>query len=81
MYPNPFAGLTTVDFTLTGSGQYSVILYDTKGKKDQEELRHGWANAGVRNLVSVDGSHLAAGVYYIKVHTGEKTQTLKLLKR
>jgi hypothetical protein len=80
VYPNPFANHTTIDFTLPGSGQYSAILYDSKGRKVRE-LRQGWAVAGVRNLVSIDGTHLAGGFYYIKVYSGGKMQTLKLIKR
>jgi hypothetical protein len=80
VYPNPFASGTVVDFTLPGAGRYSVVLYDSKGRRIKM-LRQGWAAAGVRNLVSIDGSHLAGGLYYIRVYAGGKIQTLKLLKR
>jgi hypothetical protein len=80
VYPNPFANRTTVDFTLPGSGRYSMILYDSEGRRIRL-IRYGWAEAGVRNTVSIDGAHLAAGLYYIKVQVGRKIQTLKLLKK
>jgi hypothetical protein len=44
-------------------------------------LKQGWAESGVRNAVSVDGSHLPGGFYYIKVQADGKIQTLKLFKR
>jgi hypothetical protein len=80
VYPNPFAGNTTVDFILPNSGKYNVTLYDNKGSRIRV-LRQGWAEAGLRNRVLIDGSHLAGGVYYIKVQNGEQIQTLKLLKK
>ena len=80
VYPNPFANSTNINFTLPSSGKYSVILYDNTGRRIRV-LRHGWAEAGLRNIVPIDGSHLAAGVYYIKVQAGEQIQTLKLFKR
>lgn len=80
VYPNPFAAGATVNFILTARGQYSIILYDGKGKRIRV-LRQGWAEAGILNAVSVDGSHLPGGLYYIKVQAGGKIRTLKLLKR
>jgi hypothetical protein len=80
VYPNPFATRTTLAFILPGSGKYSVILYDSKGRRIRV-LKQGWAESGVRNAVSVDGSHLPGGLYYIKVQADGKIQTLKLLKR
>ncbi len=78
--PNPFAISTTVNFSLSQSDAYSVTLYDSKGSRIRV-LRQGWAEAGVINTISLDGTHLASGLYLVKIQTGWYIQTLKLLKR
>jgi hypothetical protein len=78
--PNPFAFSTTIDFSLSQSDAYTVILYDTKGRR-MKMLKQGWGEAGIRNSVFIDGSHLANGLYLVKIQTGRQIQTLKLLKR
>jgi hypothetical protein len=78
--PNPFAFITTVDFSLSQSNRYTVILYDSKGRSIRM-LKQGWGVAGIRNTVLIEGSHLANGLYLIKIQTDRQIQTLKLLKR
>jgi hypothetical protein len=78
--PNPFAFSTTVDFSLSQSNRYTVILYDSKGRSIRM-LKQGWGVAGIRNTVLIEGSHLANGLYLIKIQTDRQIQTLKLLKR
>ena len=78
--PNPFVNSTTVDFSLSQSDRYSVTLYDSKGSRIRV-IRQGWAEAGVRNAIRIDGTHLANGLYLVKIQTGWYIQTLKLLKK
>lgn len=78
--PNPFANRTTVDFILSQSDRYSVTLYDSKGSRIRV-IRQGWAEAGVRNTIPIDGTHLASGLYLVKIQTGWYIQTLKLIKK
>jgi hypothetical protein len=78
--PNPFATGTTIDFSLSQSDRYTIILYDSRGRRITV-LKQGWGEAGIRNAVSIDGSHLANGLYLVKIQTGREIQTLKLLKR
>lgn len=78
--PNPFANNTTLDFSLPLPGRYSVTLYDSKGRR-VGVIRQGWAEAGIRNIVSIGGAHLANGLYLVKIQTDWQIQTLKLLKR
>jgi hypothetical protein len=44
-------------------------------------LKQEWGEAGIRNAIAIDGSHLTNGLYLIKIQTGWQIQTLKLLKR
>jgi hypothetical protein len=78
--PNPFAISTTVNFSLSQSDRYSVTLYDSKGSRIRV-IRQGWAEAGISNTIAIDGTHLASGLYMVKIQTGWYIQTLKLLKK
>ncbi|THU39350.1 T9SS type A sorting domain-containing protein [Niastella caeni] len=78
--PNPFAGNAIVDFSLPLSGRYSIMLYDSKGSMIRV-IRQAYAEAGVRNIISFDGSCLAAGLYLVKIQTEWQVQTMKLLKK
>ncbi|OQP58867.1 T9SS type A sorting domain-containing protein [Niastella populi] len=80
VYPSPFTTSTTVSFTFSHRVQYSIVLYNSIGERVRM-IKQGRAEAGVRNTVNIDGSHLSAGLYFIKVQAGGKTQTLKLLKK
>jgi hypothetical protein len=80
LYPNPLSGPATLSFTLAKTGRYTVSLYDIRGRK-LSVLKQGWAEAGVRNTVSVDGSTLFRGLYLISVQTNKGTQVLKVLKK
>lgn len=78
--PNPFTNSTTVDFTLARTGLYTVTLYNNNGLK-VKALKQGWAEAGLHNYVTIDGTLLAPGFYFVTVQSGMNTQTIKLLKR
>jgi hypothetical protein len=78
--PNPFTSNIMLDFSLPQSGRYSATLFDNQGKEIRV-LSRGWADAGIRNLVSIDASGLANGIYYVRIQAGRQIQTLKMLKR
>lgn len=77
--PNPFNNSTTVDFTLSRAGRYTIALYDVMGRKIKV-IRQGYSEAGIRNYVPVDGSRLANGIYHVNIQTDQQMQTIKLLK-
>ena len=80
VHPNPFVFSTTVNFSLSQSDRYILTLYDSKGRRIRV-IGQGWAEARVRNTVRIDGTHLASGLYLVKIQTGWYIQTLKLLKK
>jgi hypothetical protein len=79
-YPVPFRTKTTIEFKSERSGNYSINLYDTKGKLIKE-LRSGKAKAGQLQSIEVDGRSLPDGMYFIRVVDGAGSRTVKLLKK
>jgi hypothetical protein len=77
--PNPFTNSTTVDFSLTQTGRYTVTLYDLTGRMVRV-IKQGFAEAGIRNFVRIDGAQLPNGLYQVNIQTDKQVRTLKLLK-
>jgi hypothetical protein len=77
--PNPFNNGTTINFTLSQTGRYTVSLYDVMGRKIKV-IRQGYSEAGIRNNVPIDGSQLSNGVYHVNIQTDQQVQTIMLLK-
>lgn len=66
-YPNPFAGQTTVTFTLVSDqAKVSLDLYDLKGVK-VKSVYSGSANALQAYSFNFDGSSIPSGVYFFKL--------------
>jgi hypothetical protein len=77
-YPNPFSVNTQMSFLLPESGTYTITLYDAKGTK-VSVLKQGRAEAGMRDIVVIEGNKLPSGVYFARLQSGKSTKTLKLL--
>ncbi|MBF4517299.1 T9SS type A sorting domain-containing protein [Flavobacterium sp. ANB] len=73
IYPNPTSGKIAVDLQ-NYSGDVTVQLYDSNGKKLKEEK----ASNLTKLDLTINGSQ---GLYFVKVKTGESTQTFKVLKK
>jgi hypothetical protein len=65
--PNPFNASATVRYDLPAPGHVSLSLYDLSGRL-VATLVDGEQPAG-RHAVELDGSGLAAGVYFIRLET------------
>ncbi|AKD05774.1 T9SS type A sorting domain-containing protein [Pontibacter korlensis] len=76
-YPNPFSSKTAVYFSLLEGGQYTMVLYDSKGA--QLDLKQGDAVAGEINKIEFDGENLPRGLYFVRVKSQERSQTMKLV--
>ena len=77
-YPNPFSAKTTISFTLSVDGDYSLALYD--GNQVQVVFqKQGKARAGEINTIEVDGGLLGRGLYLARLQTGNSSQTLRLM--
>lgn len=71
-YPNPFNPVTTIRFDLPVAGQVSVEIYDLVGRRVMA-LPAQQMQAGRNQMVRVDASSLASGVYLYRVTAGNRT--------
>jgi hypothetical protein len=83
VYPNPFAGTTTVEVTLASPGETRVGVYDVAGRRVRT-LHAGPLAPGARSF-SWDGrderrAPVPSGVYFVKVEHAGHTRTQKLVR-
>ncbi|MFA6470781.1 MAG: MXAN_6640 family putative metalloprotease [Candidatus Latescibacterota bacterium] len=75
--PNPFNPVTTIQFTMPGSGHVEIRAYDVLGRK-VAELFSGELTAGEKSILWKP-VNLAGGVYFISVATPYGLKTAKAL--
>lgn len=74
VYPNPATTEVTIDWNLSiGSEKHEVVIYDMNGR---EVLRKEVASDVFTQSINIEG--LEAGMYMVKMTTGEFTTTEKL---
>jgi predicted outer membrane repeat protein len=76
-YPNPFNATTSIAFDLPRAGQTKLTIFDVSGRRVQTILS-AWQDAG-QHTVHFDASHLASGVYFYHLTSGEISQTRKMM--
>jgi hypothetical protein len=76
-YPNPFNPSTVISFTLENAGQATLTLHNMLGQKVailiDKKLKSGY------HQVNFNASHLANGVYFYKLESGENISVRKML--
>ncbi len=78
-FPNPFSASSTITFSLSDAGKTNITLYDMQGRQ-VSVLVNEYLAAGVHTS-ALSPSHLATGIYTIKmVHNGS-VFTNKLMKK
>jgi hypothetical protein len=77
-YPNPFVSGVTVSFVLADDDEYSLVLYDSKGRQ-VTILGEGNAVAGETNNIAISGLTLARGLYTLKLQTSNGYKGIKLI--
>lgn len=65
-WPNPFNPQSRIAFDIGRSQNVRVELWDALGRR-QQILYDGFAQGGVNHAVSIDGSQLASGVYFVRL--------------
>jgi tartrate-resistant acid phosphatase type 5 len=76
IYPNPFQASFELNTYASRNGEASFILYDSAGKKVIDQ------NVGLaqgNNKMKFYTAGLAAGIYYAKLQTSDKTYSKKLI--
>ena len=76
-YPNPFNPETTFSFNLESLQHTSLHIYDIQGRLI-ETLVQDKFNPGF-HILSWDASEVATGVYFVKLISGDKIKTRKIM--
>ncbi len=84
-YPNPFFDATTVGYSLREAGPVRLEVYNTLGQRVRVLVaadRVAGEHQVVWSGTSDNGSHLAAGIYFVRLQAGshERMQQLVLLR-
>ncbi len=74
--PNPFNPTTTINFSLSRSGQTSVDVYNVAGQK-VDTIVNSHLNAGSHS-VTWNAANFSAGVYFYTVRSGDFSRTMKM---
>lgn len=75
--PNPFVGLTTIQFTLRDAVFVNLEILDVTGRKIKT-LQSGFLNPGENQLIW-DATAFKGGLYFLKIQTNRHTDVRKLL--
>lgn len=76
-YPNPFSNETNVKFTTQDASNVSYTIVDLAGQV-VANVNAGNLMAG-EHTISIDGSSLANGIYYLNLNAGNANVTKKLV--
>ena len=79
VYPNPFRDQTTVEFSLPATGNATLMVYDLQSRLIKR-LFSGSSDAGVRQHFVLAGAGLPQGVYIVRLTSGGKVVTQKLVR-
>ncbi|HTA26402.1 MAG TPA: T9SS type A sorting domain-containing protein, partial [Bacteroidia bacterium] len=77
MYPNPTNGITTLAFKLDKEQNVNVQLFNMLGQQVYSD-NEGTMSSG-NHTISMDGSSLQNGVYFVKFTSDNATTTQKLI--
>lgn len=76
-YPNPFNSATSVSYVVPQSGEYDIILIDSKGRS-VARLAGGWHESGIyrRNL---NGEAMPSGLYFISLLSNSSRKVIPVV--
>jgi photosystem II stability/assembly factor-like uncharacterized protein len=75
-YPNPFSGMTNVEYKIPNEEQVTLEVYNALGEKIAT-LAHGEQSAGAHS-VPFQSNDLQNGIYFYRLTAGKLTQTGKM---
>lgn len=77
-YPNPFNPETKISFNLRNSGEISLEIYDISGKEIARLIDNKFYTQGSYSITFNAGQYgINSGVYFYKMTTGGKYQSVK----
>ena len=80
VYPNPSNGMLGVRYHLRGEGTVKLEVTDLQGRVHGTDVRDGLRNAGPQEeSLDLGEMGLGSGVYLLKVHTSEGSETKKVV--
>ena len=77
VYPNPTSGKASLSYYLPSEGNVQLRIYDQRGTLIQESQLNNSRQGD--NLVPIDLSKQAAGIYFCSLVSGDKVKTVKML--
>lgn len=77
-YPNAFSDRTTIRFAFDTEEQFALEVYDVRGSLIKK-VATGKAEAGQVYEYELDARNLAEGVYFARLITGTKAQSIKMI--
>jgi hypothetical protein len=81
-YPNPFNANTVISFSLDGSEQTTVAIYNILGQKIATPINE-FMDAGNHSFIwdgrNNSGSQVASGIYFYTIQSGDRLDSKKML--
>jgi hypothetical protein len=74
---NPFRTSTQVQYSVRGDGPVQLVLYDIMGRK-VKTVFEGSSSRQTSRTLTVDGSNLSSGLYFLRLKTERVTKTKRL---
>lgn len=78
LFPNPNDGELNISFSLESTQQVTLKVMDISGKELKSTVVNG--NTG-ENIILMDNSDFAAGLYFVQLHTAISNKTLQFIKK
>lgn len=79
VYPNPFAGVLKIEYTVQTTGHIRIVMYNSIGT-EVGIIDEGARTSGNHSNI-FDGSNLPSGVYYFKFQNGDTVKVAKVVKK
>jgi hypothetical protein len=77
VYPNPFGGVSTMEFFLSRTREVELEVYDLSGRR-LERVYRGVLGEG-NHALSLDAAGYSPGLYFYRLRAGRDVSTGKLL--
>ncbi len=81
-YPNPFNPTTTINFSISKAGEYSLVVYNSLGQ-EVATLINGYISAGPHTVTwdgtNANGEPVASGVYFYRLESEFEKMSLKMI--